>query len=1185
MNRILLLAIAASSGAAATAVAVATSEASSSSSTSSLSVEAREVQLTTSPTPTASTAATAINSKTAKNQKMETDEHGASSSTAPIDIDALAATAHPISENNGNHTQQNNSHHNYSHPDQHIVIHQRPGTGTGGGGGDRGGRHDLFGKSAKSGSKGSKNSKTNKEPAADDDGDDEGTTWAPGSIPSSMVSATSLSPSTSSSPTSSLHPTTMTTTSQLPALTWMGVNGCTPTNPCDACTGDCDSDSDCLQIINMGDNNNDNSSTNLDFPVLEVISLQQQQQQRQRPQKSMTTMACFKRADGSTDQVPGCQMGGEGDIPGADYCYYKLPVVDDCDRSNVPTYLPTAANSVPATTAASPAPTVKSTVISTITKSPMLTSSYPPAAGGILTMAPSATNSKSTSTTLSPAGSPSFEKTSWPSSSGIVEEEKVVAYFIQSKAVVVGGVGRTTTASTASGAIRTATTKYSSFEIVMDDATLNAPRNKRRNLQEGSDAVVYWCASGALSPNYYQLLLEECAYENQSGNDAFSGNNVIARMEQMDQLWSMDSEGYIHSVWDYERCMTVPIYAVDNVDEVPVKIGPCDHDASALSQFYYDNQTLKLVGFNRLCVTFEGGGVATKGSPMILGACQENEDKFGWDFVLKQDEGEVIQQPSSAPAEATPSPVASDLPRLQYLGRGGCGGESTVPCQSCAGDCDVDDDCSSGLLCFQRAIGDSSQVPGCALGGPGDIPGADYCFDPTYIDGNSEAALPSLRWRGAEGCTAESPCPACKGDCDEDEDCQGLYKCLKRLVGETTRIPGCAVGGSGDIPGGDYCYDPNIPNDGKIGIEFDLPTHINGPPTLSTQPTSLKPTETTISFPSFGDDSSAPSSSTANAPLYPTPQLMPISSPPLSSPELVMSQLQYLGRNACSTSVPCQSCAGDCDSDDDCSGELLCFQRVVGDSSQVPGCEVGGLGDIPGGDYCFDPTYVNVIPGLSSTTVAPSPSSAGVSSLLPLRWLGTEGCTPNRPCLACIGECDDDDDCDGPFLCFRRLLGETTQVPGCAVGGLDDIPGGDYCYDPSRGSLPPSEHIVPLASFSGQLETALSPTIYRGEEFRPTAKSELTTLNSVPSSTPTAVLQLGLPTVGNSSSILTPSIPEITEIAEKKSKSKSTKDRIKDSQMKGKHSGPGYSSAAVIERRRKHETTRKEREHLNANQK
>lgn len=38
-----------------------------------------------------------------------------------------------------------------------------------------------------------------------------------------------------------------------------------------------------------------------------------------------------------------------------------------------------------------------------------------------------------------------------------------------------------------------------------------------------------------------------------------------------------------------------------------------------------------------------------------------------------------------------------------------------------------------------------------------------------------------------------------------------------------------------------------------------------------------------------------------------------------------------------------QVCEGDCDNDDECEGDLICFQRSRGEA--VPGCNSDSLGD------------------------------------------------------------------------------------------------------------------------------------------------------------------------------------------------------------------------------------------------
>ena len=547
-------------------------------------------------------------------------------------------------------------------------------------------------------------------------------------------------------------PSSFEPTSALPYLSWKGVNGCTPTTPCDVCEGDCDNDSDC----------NSESFTPEDGVTV-------------------TALACFKRADGEVNQVPGCAVGGTGDIPGVDYCY---------DTSLIqPTREPTD----------TPRPT------------------FP-----VSTPRPSPTDEGATPVpSFSPAGG-----------SGSRD-----GYFLRSQALpkLSSGNNNVIARPRAAGDV---------------DVKGNGDDRRTRELQQ--EAPQGWCASGALSPDYYQLLLEACTPDSLTSNP--DGNNnegtIIARMEQMDQLWYLDMDGYVHSIYDHERCMMVassaiPVGSVSALDgiEAPVEIGPCT-DRTALNQFYYDDRTstppntLKLRGFDTLCVTFLGGEAANKGSPMILAQCDQ-QDKYGWDFVLEDELDRLTPVPTNAPTQ--------NLPQLRYQGRDACNVET--PCNICTADCDTNEDCLGRLECFQRERDDSTQVPGCAVGGAGDIPGADYCYAPDG-DGISPAptpSLPPLNWLGAEGCTPESPCPVCTGDCDEDRDCQSSFRCLRRLVGDTTPIPGCSQGGIGDVPGGDYCYDPDwtptistqAPVDKGPAVTRPLPP---SPPSNPTQPTPPLPT-------------------------------------------------------------------------------------------------------------------------------------------------------------------------------------------------------------------------------------------------------------------------------------------------------------------------------------------------------
>ena len=64
--------------------------------------------------------------------------------------------------------------------------------------------------------------------------------------------------------------------------------------------------------------------------------------------------------------------------------------------------------------------------------------------------------------------------------------------------------------------------------------------------------------------------------------------------------------------------------------------------------------------------------------------------------------------------------------------------------------------------------------------------------------------------KGGSGCTNTMPCGACEGDCDNDSQCFGHFKCHNRVnVDGSEGVPGCFNGDGGLFYNYDYCYDPN----------------------------------------------------------------------------------------------------------------------------------------------------------------------------------------------------------------------------------------------------------------------------------------------------------------------------------------------------------------------------------------
>jgi len=153
------------------------------------------------------------------------------------------------------------------------------------------------------------------------------------------------------------------------------------------------------------------------------------------------------------------------------------------------------------------------------------------------------------------------------------------------------------------------------------------------------------------------------------------------------------------------------------------------------------------------------------------------------------------------------------------------------------------------------------------------------------------------------------------------------------------------------------------------GFEFTFPP-INGEPiTTSLAPSSATPT----GLPTYILTTPVPTLSTSSATIL--------------FPSLVLSK--------CSPSSKCSACMGDCDSDNHCATGLQCFKRDDRSSLAVPGCAIGGVGDVAGEDYCFDPNYdaMTVTPTITppTTTISSYPISNSLT-LLP-----TPPSTTNAP--------------------------------------------------------------------------------------------------------------------------------------------------------------------------------------------
>lgn len=133
----------------------------------------------------------------------------------------------------------------------------------------------------------------------------------------------------------------------------------------------------------------------------------------------------------------------------------------------------------------------------------------------------------------------------------------------------------------------------------------------------------------------------------------------------------------------------------------------------------------------------------------------------------------------------------------------------------------------------------------------------------------------------------------------------------------------------------------------------------------------------------------------------------------------ILMNRDELSDPGCNDDGPCDQCQGDCDNDDECADDLICFFRPGNSIVGVPGCT--GIGE-PGADYCV--------------TVE--------DDTLRLR---NPPCSSDNVCPVCVGDCTDDGDCEDGLICGQN---PSDSVPGCVgtpVNGLD------YCHVPERRTL------------------------------------------------------------------------------------------------------------------------------------
>lgn len=249
----------------------------------------------------------------------------------------------------------------------------------------------------------------------------------------------------------------------------------------------------------------------------------------------------------------------------------------------------------------------------------------------------------------------------------------------------------------------------------------------------------------------------------------------------------------------------------------------------------------------------------------------------------------------------------------------------------CDGDCDRDSDCGGDLVCFQREA--NEEVPGCH-GGSSDGSRTDYCVEKSHLwwDEMSSNSL--------EECPRQGFCEEC-ADCSTDDDCIGGFVCFQR-DGQFP-VPGCF---------GSHWQDPSFSGGTCVHPKYEIKTETSFPlgECAGDCDNDSDCYGKLICFHREKDEKAA------------VPGCVGGESDSSGTDYCVFSSTldDYIGRYqsyedyaflSISTLFPLGRCQGDCDSDSDCRGDRVCFQR---DAYQaVPGCD-GGEEDGSATDYCVN---------------------------------------------------------------------------------------------------------------------------------------------------------------------------------------------------------------------------------------
>lgn len=253
---------------------------------------------------------------------------------------------------------------------------------------------------------------------------------------------------------------------------------------------------------------------------------------------------------------------------------------------------------------------------------------------------------------------------------------------------------------------------------------------------------------------------------------------------------------------------------------------------------------------------------------------------------------------SSSKERQLEEPVLQIVGDTGFFGYGK--GFSIYPLEQCMGDCDDDDDCAEGLVCFVRQPYKS--VPGCQDVGLSYASDVDFCVNEALLAPPQNFTIEVVQFEDEEEETSDNSNSTdtnststdreelqlgqCQGICRDDSDCRGDLICYTSKGGE-------------DIP---FCeFD-----------EFDSPTLSVG---RQADPFVLQ-----LGFCTLPQA----------RPAQPTPAPTWATLPPGNEPVLAT-----YGDEPTNTTF-LQRCEGNCIDDYSCDGDMICYDRRAGDA--VPGC-------------------------------------------------------------------------------------------------------------------------------------------------------------------------------------------------------------------------------------------------------